>query len=274
MPLDIENSHALVSYDIKASNAKVLQMLRKKYKWVDWHVVTYKGSNRPATGPNNSPRRLFYSSSKTHNVHSFVIPAIAASRAEVLNLIEKKSKWKEVVEFIGSDYTKGVQHIESRVKDHFTLNKQIQSFAILPGEKWIIGHYFKNETKQTTLGVVDITIANVFVTSTHNYVVVASFVQEEYPPKCSESCNSKGQCFRYPYSTLMGCKCNVGYSGEKCDAAVTILKLKSVINLILKQTMKLPTFATIQHAIEDTQLYLKTSTGNIQKSITKTWGKN
>ena len=33
--------------------------------------------------------------------------------------------------------------------------------------------------------------------------------------------------------------------------------------------MKLPSFASIQHAIEDTQLYLKTSTENIQKSIKK-----
>ena len=266
MPLDVENSQDHFSSDIQASNTKVLRLFKTKYPWVDWHIVTYKGRNGPAAGPTGSLRSGLYSSSKTHNVHNFVIPT---NTAEVRNIEEKTTKWKQVVEAIGSDYKKGIQFIENRMKMHFTLKNQIQSFAILPGEQWVMGHYIFNKTKQITLGVVDVSSANVFVTRLHNYVVVVSFVQAEYPPPCPKLCSGKGKCFLYPYSTKKGCKCKVGYSGETCNSSVTVLKLKSVINLILQQTMKLPTFVTIQHAIEDTQLLLKTSTENIQMSITK-----
>ena len=265
MPLDIENSNEHFSSDIQASNTKVIRILNAKYPWIDWRVVTYKGSIAPQTGPIGSSRSLLYSSSKAHNVHTFVVPT---NMAEVRNLQAKKTKWKQVVEAIGSDFEKGVALIQNQIQVHLTLKNQIQSFAILPGEQWILGHY-TTEIKQVTLGVNDISTANVFVTKLHNYVVVVSFVQAEYPPPCSEPCSGKGTCFLYPYSTKMGCKCNPGYSGETCNASVTVLKLKSVINLILQQTMKLPTFVTIQHAIEDTQLLLKTSTESIQTSITK-----
>ena len=266
MPLDVKNSHDHFSADIQTSNTKDLRLFKTKYPWVDWHIVTYKGSNGPESGPSGSLRSDLYSSSKTHNVHNFVIPT---NKAEVRNLEEKTMNWKQVVEAIGSDYTGGVQHIENQIKVDFTLKNQIQSFAILPGEQWVLRHY-KNKIEQVTLGVEDVSSANVFVTRLHNYVVVVSFVQAEYPPECSdELCSGKGTCFLYPYSTKMGCKCKPEYSGETCNASVTVLKLKSVINLILQQTMKLPTFASIQHAIEDTQLLLKTSTENIQMSITK-----
>ena len=266
MPLDVKRSKDHFSSDIQASNTKDLRLFKTKYPWIDWHIVTYKGSNGPESGPTGSLRSDLYSSSKTYNVHNFVIPT---NKAEVRDLEEKTMNWKQLVEAIGSDYTGGVQHIENQIKVDFTLKNQIQSFAILPGEQWILGHY-KNKIEQVTLGVEDFSSANVFVTRLHNYVLVVSFVQAEYPPECSDDlCSGKGTCFLYPYSTQMGCKCKPGYSGETCNSSVTILKLKSVINLILQQTMKLPTFASIQHAIEDTQLLLKTSTENIQMSITK-----
>ena len=266
MPLDVENSNEHFSSDIQASNTNVLRVLKTKYTWIDWHVITYKGSNGPAAGPTGSLRSRLYSSSRTHNVHNFVIPT---NTAKVRNLEEKTTKWKQVVEAIGSDHTGGSQLIENRIRVHLTLENQIQSFAILPGEQWVLGHY-KNEIQQVTLGVDDVSTLNVFVTRLHNYVVVVSFVQAEYPPKCpDELCSGKGKCFLYPFSTQMGCECKVGYSGETCNTSVMTLKLKSVINLVLQQTMKLPTFATIQHAIEDTQLLLKTSTENIQMSISK-----
>ena len=266
MPLDVKNSKDHFSSDIQDSNTIVLRKFKTKYPWIDWHVVTYKGSNGPlAWGPSGSLRSLLYSSSKTHYVHSFVMPT---NTAEVRNLAKKKRTWKQVVEAIGSDYMGGVQLIENKIKVDFTLKNQIQSFAILPGAQWILG-YYKNAFAQFTVGVDDMSTGNVFVTKLHNYVVVVSFVQAEYPPTCSELCSGKGKCFLYPYSTKMGCNCKPGYSGETCNSSVTVLKLKSVINLILQQTMKLPTFATIQHAIEDTQLLLKTSTENIQMSISK-----
>ena len=182
---------------------------------------------------------------------------------------KKTLKLKKIVQTISTNPKKAAQDLESNAKEDLTLENQIQSFAILPGVKWILGH-FNNEIEQHTLGVDDVRSANVFITrAPDGFLVVASFIQTEYPPTCSETCNGNGQCYVYPYSTQTGCRCNPGYSGEKCASSETSLKLISAIDSILQNTMKLPTFASIKHSIEDTQLYLKTSTENIQKSILK-----
>ena len=268
IPLDVENSQEQFTADIQTTNTKVLQTLKTKYPWIWWHVLTHKGEHEPETGPKNSPLRLLYSSSKASNVHCFAIPT---NNADVDNLNSKIKKWKKIVASISSDAKEAVQDIENRIKSDLTLKNNIQSFAILPGEKWVLGHY-DDEMKQRTLGVQDVSTANVFVNKPQTYfsfVVAVSFVQTEYPPDCSKTCNDKGICYIYPYSTQMGCRCKYGYNGENCESSGTSLKLKSVINSILLKTMKLPTFATIQQSIEDTQLYLKTSTENIQMTITK-----
>ena len=100
-----------------------------------------------------------YSSSKSHDVHSFVIPT---NIADVENLHKITKTWKNIVNSIDNDPKTGVQDIEYKLKKDFTLENMIQSFAILPGEKWILGHY-KDEIKQHTLGVDDASTANVFV---------------------------------------------------------------------------------------------------------------
>ena len=268
MPLDVTNSHEHFSSDINVTNTKLIKILKMKYPWIWWHVFTYKSEKEPQTGPSNSTRRLLYSSSKTHKVHSFVIPT---NIAKVRNLHDKIHQWKKIVASISSDAKKRVQDIETKVKKDLTLKNQIQSFAILPAKKWFFGHY-EQELRQKLLQNVSeyITTRNVFVSKPKKgLLVVVSFFQAEYPPTCSKSCSNKGKCFIYPYSTKMGCRCNIGYGGDTCESLGTALRLKSVINAMVEKTMKLPTFASIQHSIQDTQLYLKTSTESIQKSITK-----
>ena len=263
MPVDIQNSHEHYTSDIQNTNTKLLRTLKTKYSWIWWHVLTYKGEE-PKTGPSNAARRLLYSSSKQHKVHCFVIPT---NTTKVQYIDEKIKEWKRIINVISTDAAKAKAEIENKVKKDLTLNNQIQSFALLSGQRWIVGH-FKDTLKQYRLGVNDVQASNVFVTRPpQGYVVVVSFVQADYPPKCSEKCNDKGKCYLYPYSTQMGCRCNAGHSGEKCGSSSNSLQLKSVINSILQKTMTLPTFATIQHSIQNTQLYLKTSTENIQKSI-------
>ena len=267
MPLDVENAQEHFTPDIQDTNTKLIRTLKKKYPWIWWHVVVHSGEKGPETGPSDSPRRRLHSSSETHKVHCFAIPTNAA---KVENMHKKRLRWKKIVKTISTDPKKGVQDIENRVKEDLILENQIQSFAILPGVKWILGH-FKDELQQHTLGGVnDVTTANVFVTKPpQGFIVVVSFIQTENSQTCSETCNGNGKCYIYPYSTQKGCRCKPGYSGEKCTSSETSLKLISAIDSILQNTMKLPTFASIQHSIEDTQLYLKTSTENIQKSITK-----
>ena len=266
MTLDVENSHEEFTADIQDTNTKLLRTLRSKYPWIYWHVVTYKGTDEPETGPSNTPRRHLYSSSETHDVHSFVIPSNTAAVGNIQTIIKK---WKKILTSINSDPKTAVQDLDYRLKKDFTLEKKIQSFAILPGKEWILGHY-KDRIEQQTLGVDDATSANVFVSkSSQGFVVAVSFIQAEYPPKCTKTCSGNGDCYIYPYSMRTGCRCKLGYSGEKCNSSGTSLKLLSAVNSILETTMKLPSFASIQHTIEDTQLYLKTSIQNIQKSLTQ-----
>ena len=263
LTLDVQNSHEQFKSDIQETNTNLLRALKIKYPWVYWFVVSYKGKNKPETGPSTSPRRHLFSSSETHDVHSFVIPS---NTAPVGNLRKMIKKWKEILKTVNPRKF-GAEGIENRIKKDFTLENKIQSFAILPGEKWILGHY-KDVITQQTLGVQAAQVMNVFVIRYgFSDVVAVSFVQSGYPPKCTETCNGNGNCYIYPYTTKTGCRCKWGYSGEKCESSGTNLKLISAINSMLETTMKLPTFASIQHSIEDTQLQLKTSFENIQKSV-------
>ena len=218
MPVDIQNSHEHYSSDIQNTNTKLLRTLKTKYPWIWWQVVTYYGEREPKTGPSNAARRLLYSSAKQHKVHCFVIPT---NTAKVQYIDEKIKEWKRIITVISNDATKGKAEIENKVIKDLTLNNQIQSFALLSGQRWILGH-FKDTLKQYRLGVNDVQASNVFVTRPpQGHVVVVSFVQADYPPKCSETCNDKGKCYLYPYSTQMGCRCNAGFSGKSVDPQVT-----------------------------------------------------
>ena len=266
MPLDIENAKEHFTSDVQVTNTKLLRTLKAKYPWIYWHVVSYKGKQEPETWPSTSPRRLLYSSSEVHNVSCFAIPT---NTAKVENLRKKTVKWKNILTTINSDPERGVQDIENRMKKVKTLNNQIQFFAIIRGEQWVLGH-FNDTIQHHTLGVDDVSSANVFVTRPpQGFVVAVTFLPLDHPFECKDACNGNGKCYVYPYSPRTGCRCKPKYSGEECESSGTSLKLTSAINSILEKTMKLPTFASIQHSIEDTQLYLKTSTKNIQKSITK-----
>ena len=270
MSLDVQNSYEIFSSGVQSTNTKVLRRLKVKYPWIHWGVFTYKGKKEPAVGPSTSPFQSFVSSSKEHDVHSFALPII---NAEVDNLKEKIKNWKTIAKTIKitDELTTQITSIEKIIKKNTALKNKVQTYAILPGEKWIFGQY-KNKLRQHTLGVSEVKSKNVFVhkpVSRKPFISIVAFKLTNYPPKCSATCNNKGKCFNLPYSMVLGCRCNSGYSGDNCQSSDTNLKLKSSINSLLQNTMKLPTFASIQQSIEDTRLYLKSSTENIQDSITK-----
>ena len=233
--------------------------------------ITYKGSEKPLTGPKASLLKNLHSSSKEHNIHQFVMPTYDA---HVENLGEKTLKWLQIVRYveIGSDLQKVVDHIEAQIAQEAKLEDQIHAFAVLKGSDWMLGFY-RNGTdiKQETLGISDISSLNVYVNRRveEGVIFVVSFKQADYPPKCSDKCNGNGECYNYPYSNKMGCHCKATFSGNKCNESGINLKLKSVLNSLLSHTMKLPTFASIQHMLEDTQMYLKTSSEDIKGAINK-----
>ena len=270
MSLDVKDATKGFLSDIQATNTKLLQTLKMKYPWIYWHVITYKGDKEPVVGPSGSSRRHLHSTSKTLKVHSFIIPT---NDAEVENMDMKVESWKEITTKIDvkDDMTGEVTDLEKQVKKDAVIEDKIQSFAILVGEGWVLGHY-KDKIKQHTLGLANVSSMNVFVDRpipTKGFIVAVSFNAGKYPPTCSNQCNGQGECYVYPYSTRTGCKCKLGHYGDTCNSTEIKLKLKSVINSLLQHTMKLPTFASIQQSIGATQLYLKASTHNIQDSIVK-----
>ena len=270
MTLDVQNSNSDFSADIQGTNTNLVYMLNKKYPWVHWYVFTIAGDKEPVAGPNNSPRQNLISSSKDPKVHCFVIPT---NDAEVELSDAKLKQWKQLLKDnkFTDGASSGIDTIQNKIKKVAVLAGQVQSYAVLPGNQWILG-YIEGEVKQRTLGAATVSVRhrNVFVNRPHeteSYLVVVSFRQTNYPPECSESCNGNGKCFVYPYSTTKACRCDPGFSGDKCNSSETNIQLQSVINSILKNTMKLPSFTSIQHTLEDVQMSLLTSSDDIQNSI-------
>ena len=269
LSLDVRDASTTFSSDIQNTNTAILQKCKKKYPWSDIHVFTSAGDKEPTVGPTKSNRRHFWSYSETHKVHAFVVPT---NNATVVDMEEKIEEWKELLELIdfSDDLDDQVKDIERKIRENSTLDGEIQSFAILPGDKWVLGHY-ANEIKQHTLGADNVTSMNVFVNRprpSEDFLVVVSFRPADFPFKCTDTCHGHGHCYTYPYSRQTGCRCNKGYSGHTCETSTTNQQLQSVISSLLKNTIKLPTFASIQHTIEDVQMSLAASLENIQESIT------
>ena len=268
MSRDVSESYSSFVADIQKTNAQLLNTLKNKYPWILWFAISYRGGTKPITGPWNSKLRLLHSSSTTHNTQSFVIPT---TKSSVQKFDEKKAKWAYLVRAnnIDTDAAK----VENIIANEAELNNQVQSFALIPGDAWVSG-YYENEPIQKTLGghFDEVVYMNIFVNkpfTAKQFLVAVTFNQVD-PPKCtSEYCHNQGVCYPYPYSIERGCKCQKSFTGSRCETRVENQKLKQVANFLISNTMKLPTFASIQHAIQDTQLFLKTTSENIRDSIIK-----
>ena len=260
--LDLEGSHSEFSNDLQTTNTNLVFKLRKKYPWINWLVFTTSGDERPKV---SSTFKRLVSSSKELEVHSFVIPTNDA-RVEYLDI--KIQRWKELMSHTG--YKGDFNTLEKEIEEDNVLAGQIQSYAFLYGNQRILG-YMQGELKQQMLGDPALFVPhfNVFFNRPLYYqaeLVVVSFRQ--ILPKCSKSCNGNGKCFVYPYSTSVACRCDPGFSGESCTSSETSIQLQSVINSILKHTMKLPSLTSIQHTLEDVHMSLLTASDNIEDPIT------
>ena len=267
LAFDIRNAHTGFLSDVQKTNTFLIKLLKKKYPWTDFHVLTFSGDKEPKIGAVESHRRQFWSSSKAHKMHAVVIPT---NNASVVDLAIKIEEWKNLTELIeGPD---DIKTLTRKIMKNAVLDSEVQSYAILPGNEWVLGYYTENDIKQHTLGTDDVTHMNVFVNrprQSESFLVAVSFQQAIFPMKCSESnpCNGHGDCYVYPYSTQIGCKCDDGYSGDNCESSERNVQLQSVINSLLENTVKLPTFTSIQHGLEDAHMSLTAASDNIQESI-------
>ena len=278
MRLNIGKSHEMFTTDSKETNKALLQRLNSKFPWIQWHVCTSKGKKSPAAGPRTSIRHKFVSSSKDKNVHAVVIPT---TEGKVTNLILKSACWRKIVSSLDikeleDDLDKEVLEIEEKINKSLELEGKVQSFAVLQGDDFHLGYYsyIGNEIERLHLEAISEgnEINNLNLNS-HLYkeddlgfafIVTFNFDQT----KCSKSCN-KGTCKFLPYSTEMVCRCEEGFDGERCEISYLDTKQHSVINSLIRNTMKLPTFTSIQGTLQDIQLYVKVSLENIDKAVSR-----
>ena len=181
--------------------------------------------------------------------------------------LEESAQLAKQIDGIGD-----IKTLAKSVKENAILDGQVQAYAIIPGSQWILGYYNDDEIKQHTLGASNFSHMNVFVNrprESESFLVVVSFRQEVSPLNCSESslCSGHGDCYTYPFSTHIGCKCEMGYSGDQCESSERNIQLQSVINSLLENTLKLPTFTSVQHGLEDAHMSLTASSNNIPESI-------
>ena len=146
----VKTANTEFKQDIQQTNMILVSKLKVKYPWINWHVFTFAGEKEPVAGPSYSPRARLHSTSKSEKIHTFVIPT---NKANVENLGLKKQKWKDIAKTIDAsgDLNQERASIANKIKDDPDLDDQVQSFAILPGTRWIMG-YNSDEIKHTILG--------------------------------------------------------------------------------------------------------------------------
>ena len=270
--LDVKNSQAKFTVNSKQTNIRLLHKLASKYPWIDWHVITVLGDKAPVVRSTVPLRSKLLSSSKEKKIHAFVIPTMDR---KVKQLHLKGRSWVEIiknVQAINDATQKTADNLQTQIKLNSKLNGKVQSFALIEGRDIVFGYYINKKMSQFLLlnGTI-LTNMNVQLSKPHpivDFAVVVTFSFDKKPLRtCSKVCENKGTCYFYPYSNKMECKCRGQFSGERCEFSDKNFRHQFVINSILKNTMKLPSFASIQNTLEDTHLYVKTSLMNIGSSI-------
>ena len=239
-------------------------------------MCTSKGKKKPGAGPKNSERHKFMSSSEDKKVHALAIPA---TEGRVTNLESKRGSWRKLVSSLDideNDLEHAILKVQDKINKSLELEAQVQSFAILPGEDFFIGYYNYSGQKIGILHQEPLSkeeeINNVNLNfrlhkgSGSRFAFVVTFNLE--PHQCSKSCK-RGTCRFLPYSTEMVCRCQVGFNGERCEFSDTDTHQHSVINSLIRNTVKLPTFTSMQRILEDIQLYVTVSLTNVEKSIAR-----
>ena len=269
LSLDLGNLQEEFTTNSTETNKIVLRKVNEKYPWIHWHVCTFRGKKRAVTGPKDSTRSEFFSSSKKKEMNTFVLVAF---EGEVDALYRKGVQWRSILNerTFGSSPNDDVKTMEKKIKKTRELNGEVESFGFLPGNDVILGYYNQaGQMQQFLLNRTELSSMNVHLSSPHaGYAAVVTF-RVSNKPQCSESCNKRGQCYFLPYSAVMACRCDDGFQGDNCELSNEDVRHQSVINSLLIKTMKLPTLTSIQHTLDDTQLYLKASLTDIKATMAR-----
>ena len=272
MRQDVGNAKDDFTYDSRESNKILLQTLTRKYPWIDWQVCTCKGYRSPVTGPKYSVFSQMFSSSKTKQVNAVAFPT---SDGTVINLHSKLLSWKRLLSSlslrsdIGEHY---IQAIDDKINKSLELSGAVQAFAVLKGYNFYHGYYsydtYNNASMQLKSVSTDLSNNRNFEFHVYRNMFAFAVAFKIDSMDCNKVC-IRGTCSLLPYSTKMICRCPIGFSGERCELSDQDIRHHTVISSLLSDTVKLPTFASIQNTLEDTQLYVMVSLGNIETSISR-----
>ena len=277
---DIAHLRDIFSRDSRETNGFVMNRLNEKYPWVYWYVLTMQGDKPPIRGPWGTRRSRFYSSSIDKQMHAFVIPA---STGDVDDYDVKLDEWKTLLEEIPfgskrvkkgknlwSHPTRQVNWIASKIRTSIELNGQVQSFVFLSGAD-ITLRYIKPsghvEEVVLTENKTEFSSMNVHLSRVRSDVAAVVTFHVADKPRCSKSCNKRGECYFCPYSTEMACRCKKSFTGDYCELSTLDIRHQSDLNTLLTSTMKLPVFTAMRHTLDDIQLYHKASLIDAKHSI-------
>ena len=270
---DVGNAEDDLTYDSKESNKRLLQTLTGKYPWIDWQVCTCKGDKSPVTGPKLSVYSQMFSFSKTKQVSAVAFPT---SDGAVINLYSKLVSWNRLLSSIGVGSEIGehyIKAIEDKINKSLELNGAVQAFAVLKGYNFYHGYYTYDSDNKATMQLKSVSThfsnnRNFDFRVYHNTKFAFAVTFKTDSMECNKVC-IRGTCSILPYSTKMICRCPIGFSGERCELSDQDIRHHAVISSLLSDTVKLPTFVSIQNTLEDTQLYVMVSLGSIETSISR-----
>ena len=273
MRLDVGKSKDKFTHESRDTNKIIVQTLTGKYPWVNWNVCTCKGDKSPVAGPTDSLYSQMVSSSKDKSVHVVALPT---TDGEVKNLNAKLESWRNLLaslsteDEIGENYIKVIQE---KIRKDLELRGVVQSFAVLKGRDFFLGFYTYATEKNATMHLHSVSNDilhngnfNFRKSRSTSFAFAVAFKLDTV--ECKKMC-VKGTCKFLPYSTKMICRCPLGFSGDRCELSDHDTRQSSVISSLLTDTMKLPTFASVQHTLEDTRKFITVSLGNIETTISQ-----
>ena len=97
-----------------------------------------------------------------------------------------------------------------------------------------------------------------------DFAFVVSFKSPK--PNCTRQCFN-GACRILPYSSKMECQCREGFNGDRCQFSDNDIKHQLAMFAVLKSPIKLPSIASIQNTMDNTELFVEIAMGNIENAL-------
>eukprot|EP00795_Rhopilema_esculentum_P012313 gene12313-biopygen2411 len=260
-----------------AANIAVKTFLDDKYPWLGWVVYSYGaygGSKHQVTNVNgafwNMPndqnerkRNIIVSFTDKHGTY-------ANQKYKMLNAIDeiiKSTNFYSVRNDAGKLLPKVREELKKegvwkyvsslnvlRKYDGLTI-KADNALTYVSEEYTFQSHYMYEGRKQ-------------YLYDKIRLVIALKSEEEASGNGCQLDCNRKGNCARFPYSSVQYCKCQHYYQGDQCQDHAKA-QLAKTMDAMLAKTLKLPMLSDIAYDIKDLREYIGVSFGSLQAAVSE-----